>query len=50
MKKNPLPTKENIMIERLQNALTPLRKLRGWTMQDLGDRIGVTKQTISNVV
>ena len=49
MKKNPLPTKENIMIERLQNALTSLRKLRGWTMQDLGDRIGVTKQTISNV-
>lgn len=49
MKKNPLPTKENIMIERLQNALTALRKLRGWTMQDLGDRIGVTKQTISNV-
>lgn len=49
MKKNPLATKDNIMIERLQNALTALRKLRGWTMQDLGDRIGVTKQTISNV-
>ena len=49
MKKNPLPTKENVMIERLQNALTALRKLRGWTMQDLGDRIGVSKQAVGNV-
>lgn len=49
MKKNPLPMNENAMIERLQNALTALRRLRGWTMQDLGDHIGMTKQTISNI-
>lgn len=49
MKKNPLPMKENDMIKRLQTALTALRKLRGWTMQDLGDRVGVSKQSIGNV-
>lgn len=49
MKKNPLPMNENAMIERLQNTLTALRRLRGWTMQDLGDRIGVSKQTIGNI-
>lgn len=49
MKKNPLPMNENAMIERLQITLTALRRLRGWTMQDLGDRIGVSKQTIGNI-
>ena len=42
-------TKEEKMITRLQKVMSSLRKLRGWSMQDLSDRIGVTKQTVSNV-
>ncbi len=43
---------KNIMeqqIKRLQANLLSIRKIAGWTAQDLGDRIGVTKQTISNL-
>lgn len=36
-------------IKRLQVNLLSIRKIAGWTAQDLGDRIGVTKQTISNL-
>lgn len=36
-------------ILRLQENLGTIRKIAGWTTQDLGDRIGVTKQTISNL-
>lgn len=36
-------------IKRLQANLLSIRKIAGWTAQDLGDRIGVTKQTISNL-
>lgn len=36
-------------IKRLQANLLFIRKIAGWTAQDLGDRIGVTKQTISNL-
>ena len=36
-------------IQQLQKNLPMLRKLYGWTMEQLGDRIGVTKQTISNL-
>jgi len=36
-------------ISSLQKYLSMLRKLYGWTMEQLGDRIGVTKQTISNL-
>lgn len=36
-------------IKRLQDNLLSIRKIAGWTAQDLGDRIGVTKQTISNL-
>lgn len=35
-------------VERLQENLSTLRKLAGWTAEELGDKIGVTKQTISN--
>ena len=35
-------------VERLQENLATLRKLAGWTAEELGDKIGVTKQTISN--
>lgn len=43
---------KNIMeqqIKRLQANLLSIRKIAGWTAKDLGDRIGVTKQTISNL-
>lgn len=40
---------EKIMIMRLQDNLNTLRKICGWTTQELGDKIGVTKQTISNL-
>lgn len=33
----------------MQNSLSVLRKIAGWTTEDLGLRIGVTKQTISNL-
>ncbi|WP_049179797.1 helix-turn-helix transcriptional regulator [Clostridium paraputrificum] len=36
-------------VKRLQANLLAIRKIAGWTAQDLGDRIGVTKQTISNL-
>ncbi len=35
-------------IKRLQENLKSIRKIAGWTMKDLGDRIGVSKQTVSN--
>lgn len=40
---------EKIMIMRLQDNLSTIRKLGGWTTQELGEKIGVTKQTISNL-
>lgn len=36
-------------IKRLQENLLSIRRLAGWTAENLGDRIGVTKQTISNL-
>jgi len=36
-------------IFKLQQNLSSIRRIAGWTMQDLGDRIGLTKQTISNL-
>ena len=36
-------------INRLQNNLQAIRKVAGWTTQELGDMVGVTKQTISNI-
>lgn len=35
--------------QKLQNNLALIRKLAGWTSADLGELIGVTKQTISNL-
>lgn len=40
---------EERTIKFLQDNLATLRKISGWTMQELGDKIGVTKQTISNL-
>ncbi|EQK40114.1 helix-turn-helix family protein [[Clostridium] bifermentans ATCC 638] len=36
-------------IKSLQEHLHSIRKIAGWTAEDLGNRIGVTKQTISNI-
>jgi transcriptional regulator with XRE-family HTH domain len=36
-------------IKRLQDNLLSIRKIAGWTAEELGNRIGVTKQTISNI-
>ena len=36
-------------IKRLQQNLSSIRKIAGWTAEVLGDKIGVTKQTISNL-
>jgi transcriptional regulator with XRE-family HTH domain len=39
----------NVQIQRLQENLLSIRKIAGWTAEELGDKIGVTKQTISNL-
>ena len=36
-------------INRLQQNLLAIRKIAGWTSEQLGEKIGVTKQTISNL-
>ena len=36
-------------ISLLQENLSVIRKVAGWTTEDMGNRIGVTKQTISNI-
>lgn len=36
-------------IERLQNNLLLIRRAAGWTAEELGARIGVTRQTINNL-
>jgi len=38
-----------IQIKKLQQNLSPIRKIAGWTAEILGEKIGVTKQTISNL-
>ena len=36
-------------IKKLQQNLSAIRKIAGWTAEVLGEKIGVTKQTISNL-
>lgn len=36
-------------IQKLQHNLQSFRKLAGWTSEELGHKVGVTKQTISNL-
>lgn len=36
-------------IELLQANLQTIRKIAGWTIEDFGDRLGVSKQSISNL-
>ena len=39
----------NEKIFKLQKNLPIIRNLAGWTAEDLGERIGVTRQTIKNI-
>ena len=41
--------KQEKAIRKFQDNLTTIRRLFGWTIEDLGNKIGVTKQTISNI-
>lgn len=43
-----MDTTKNEIIK-LQTHLLSIRKIAGWTAQELGQKIGVTKQTISNL-
>ena len=38
-----------IQIVRLQENLASIRRIAGWTAEDLGEMLGVTKQNISNL-
>jgi DNA-binding XRE family transcriptional regulator len=42
-------TLREIQIKKLQQNLPSIRKIAGWTAEALGNKIGVTKQTISNL-
>jgi len=42
-------TERELQIKRLQQNLASIRKIAGWTAEVLGYKIGVTKQTISNL-
>ncbi len=40
---------QNPQVVALQDNLTAIRKIAGWTAEEFGERIGVTKQTVSNL-
>lgn len=40
---------EKEIISLLQDNLSSVRKIAGWTTEEFGEKIGVTKQTISNL-
>ena len=48
MKKEKYPSNEKTR-QILQDNLKSIREILNWTSADLGDLIGVTKQTISNI-
>ena len=41
--------KKQMQVRLLQENLHSIRKIAGWTAEQLGEKIGVTKQTISNL-
>lgn len=41
--------KKQKQLQLLQQNLCSIRKIAGWTSEQLGEKIGVTKQTISNL-
>lgn len=44
-----LQKRQKEQCRRMQDSLTILRTLAGWTMQDMADRLGCTKQNISRL-
>ena len=40
---------QEVELKRFQDNLPTIRKLYGWTIEELAVKIGVTKQTISNI-
>lgn len=42
-------SEREIRIRRLQQNLSVIRKVAGWTIEQMANKIGVTKQTISNL-
>lgn len=40
---------KNKQVHLLQQNLNSIRKIAGWTTEQLGEKLGVTKQTISNL-
>lgn len=44
-----MENKKTEQINCLQDNLSVIRKIAGWTAEELGEKIGVTKQTISNL-
>jgi DNA-binding XRE family transcriptional regulator len=42
-------TNRKKLISRLQHNLSAIRKIAGWTTEQMGEKIGVSKQTISNL-
>lgn len=44
-----MSTNSSVEIGKLQHNLPSLRRLAGWTAEDLAKKVGVTKQTISNL-
>lgn len=48
MKQSAYNPEQQLMF-RLQDNLQVVRKIAGWTAQELGDAVGVTRQTISNL-
>lgn len=43
-----MPLKFDYDIGLMQKYMSEFRKIAGWTAEDFGERLGVTKQTISN--
>lgn len=46
---NDMLKERSKQIRRLQQNLVSIRRIAGWTTEVLGNKIGVTKQTISNL-
>lgn len=44
-----IKNQRNAQVACLQKNLYSIRKIAGWTSEQLGEKIGVTKQTISNL-
>lgn len=44
-----MDTSDEARIQRMQENLATIRKVAGWSAQQLADEIGVTRQTISNL-